>query len=437
MFRFLFCIIIAFFLYSLQGFSQSTVKLTSGTRNEVVNAISKRLTDHYVYADTAAKMSAYIKQKLKDGKYNSISEPVVFAEQLLADLRSVYPDGHLLVRYDSRPSNLVQSPARQNNSDPYREIKEANFGFQKVEILPGNIGYLSLLSFRADPLYGIETMKGALRFIQYTNALIIDLRSNGGGSQETATMLMGFFLDKKILAERFYNRYTKESTEYWTKPDSSFIDLWSKPIYILTSHKSFSAAEMFSYDMQVLKRAVIVGETTGGGAHGQFETDVTNGFMMQVPYWTSINPITKKNWERVGVEPDIKTSENAALEVAEEEIFKLQLATAKTATDSFNLAWQIEFIKASNHPLVLDSTQLKKYVGVYGERTFTFEQGKLHYQRAGRPKFELEALSKNRMRGKNNSYYKVEFLDDTGGRVNKVKVYYQDGRVEEESTRTY
>lgn len=437
MFRFLFRFYITatLFLFSQYGFSQGTVKLTSAVRNEVVNAISKRLNDHYVYADTAAKMSAYITQKLKEGKYNSITGPVVFAEQLLADLRSVYADGHLLIRYDSRPENLaVMISGQNNNEDPNRAIKEANFGFQKVEVLPGNIGYISMLSFRSDPVYGMETMKSSLRFVQYTNAIIIDLRSNGGGSQETATMLMGFFFDKKILVERFYNRYTKESTEYWTKPDSSFRDFWTKPIYILTSHKSFSAAEMFTYDMKTLKRATIVGETTGGGAHGQFEADVTNGFMMQVPYWTSINPVTKTNWEKVGVEPDLKTSENDALEAAETEIFKVQMQKAKTHLDSFNLAWQLEFLKTTNYPLYVDSTQLKKYVGVFGERAFSFEQGKLHYQREGRPKFELEPLGINKMKGKNNTYFKVEFLEDPDGKVNKVKVYYQDGRVEE-STR--
>ncbi|MBL7932154.1 MAG: S41 family peptidase [Bacteroidia bacterium] len=431
--RFLFSLCVTFLLLQLQVFSQNAVKLTSDARKEVVNAVSKRLIDHYVYADTAARMAAYIKLKLKDGKYNGITDPVVFAEQLLADLRSVYADGHLLIRYDSRPSNLAQAPATPNNNDPFRELKEANFGFQKVEILPGNIGYLSMLSFRADPVYGMETMKGALRFVQYTNAIIIDLRSNGGGSQETATMLMGFFLDKKILVERFYNRYTKENTDYWTRPDSNFKDLWTKPVYVLTSHKSFSAAEMFAYDMKALKRVIIVGETTGGGAHGQFEADVTNGFTLQVPYWTSINPITKTNWERVGVEPDIKTNENAALETAEKEIFRTLISNAKTSTDSFNLAWQLELLESSNHPVNIDSLQLKKFVGTYGERTFTFEAGKLHYQRAGRPKFELEPLTKNRMRGKNNTYFKIEFINDANNDVNRIKVYYQDGRVEEAS----
>ncbi len=426
--RLLFYTILVFFFSSFQGFAQNGLKLESAARMEVVNAISKQLEDHYVYADTAEKMSALIRRNLKSGKYNKITDPVAFADALLRDLHSVYADGHLLLQYNpGYADQTTGSNAQNDNEDPNRSIKEANFGFQKVEVLPCNIGYIRMLSFRADPVYGKETMKGALNFVRYSNAIIIDLRSNGGGSQETATLLMGFFLDKSTLVERFYNRYTKESTEYRTRPDSSLTELWTKPLFILTSNKSFSAAEMFTYDMKALKRAVVIGEVTGGGAHGQFEVDVTNGFILQVPYWTSVNPITQTNWEKVGVEPDFKTSEAEALEIAEEKIVNILQAKAKTQRDSFNLAWQVEFLRATNHSAYIDSLQLKKYAGVFGERTFTFEKGKLYYQRAGRPKFELEPLGPNRMRGKNNTYFKIEFPIGS----DKVRVYYQDGRIEE------
>lgn len=411
--------------------AQHPDQLSNATKNEVVHAVASQLQEHYVYADSAALMSNTVLQNLKKGKYRQITDPIIFAEQIQRDLRSVCDDKHLLLQY--HPPQLRQSSAAQElrTPDPYQAIKEINFGFQRVEIRPGNIGYLNLQSFRADPVNGIETMKGALRFLEHTRALVIDLRYNGGGSQETATLLMGFLLNKRTLVERFYQRRNNEYTEYWTQPDSSFRKFWNKPVYILTSHRSFSCAEMLAYDLQVLKRATIVGERTAGGAHGQFETDLGQGFVMQVPYWRSINPVTGTNWERVGVLPDIVVPESDALSRAEEDIYSRWLADAVTEQERFNWNWQLELTRSLNEPMSSDSLLLKSYVGEYGERRLTWERGKLYYQREGRPKFELVPMSRLKLLPLNNSYFKVELMETPAGTRSRLRVYYQDGRVEE------
>lgn len=422
-----------FFVKSGTAQTVAAVKLNAKERTEIVMNIRRLLADHYVYLDTALHMGKRITQQVSSGAYDGISDPVAFSDQLLKDLHRVYHDGHLLLQYNPALAARLSAPSSTEPVDAGANLqrqRNGNFGFRKVEILPGNIGYLNLQSFSAGRENGFETMKTALGFLANANAIIIDLRSNGGGSQETAALLTGFFLEKRTHLESFYNRYTGETTEYWAEPDNSYPVLKKMPLYVLTSHKSFSCAEMLAYDLQALKRATIVGETTGGGAHGTMERDAGHGFVVYLPYWRGINAVTKTNWELVGVKPDIETSEAEALETAEMKIFENLKAAAKTPREQFDLEWEEALLRAVNHPVMMDAPTLRAYAGVYGERTFTLENGKLFYQRSGRPKFELEAMGPGLMKGKNNVYFKIEFIKNEQGEVNEVNVYYQDNRLE-------
>ncbi|MES2288019.1 MAG: S41 family peptidase [Bacteroidota bacterium] len=411
-------------------FAQKTVILNSKYRTEIVKNISQILLDNYVFPETAIKMSNCITKKLKDGAYDKIKDPVAFSDVLTIDLYSIYHDGHLMVKY--APQAFVKPPIDHPPiiEDPFKKIKQANFGLRKVEILNGNIGYINIDHFWADTVYGKETVEASLQFISNTNAVIIDLRDCGGGSQETVNMICGYFLEKSTHINDMFDRTAKKTTEYWTKPDISFTKLAKMPLYILTNNKTFSAAEEFCYDLQCIKRATIVGETTGGGAHGTFSQDVGSGFVLSVPYSTAINPITKTSWEKVGVKPEIEVPSNKALETAEIKIFDDLISNTKDTVELFNLNWDFDLIKAVNNPITLDTLTLSEYAGVYNERVFTLENGKLFYQRTGRPKFELEAMSPTVMKGKGNTYFKIEFVKNDQGKVDKVNAYYQDNRTE-------
>jgi hypothetical protein len=432
-------LILIFFLPTVI-FAQKTTILTTKTRTEIVNNVSQLLLDNYVFPDTAIKMSNCIKNKLKDGAYNKITDPVALSDALTIHLYSVYRDGHLLVQYRppvhaAVPVNTGSSANPVNDQDPLRRIKRANFGLKKIEILPGNIGYIAIEHFWADSIYGKKTVNAAFQFVSNTNALIVDLRDCGGGSQETVNMICGYFLEKSIHINDMFDRSTNVTTEYWTKPDRSFTQLTKIPLYILTNNKTFSAAEEFCYDLQSIKRATIIGETTGGGAHGTFSQDASNSFVLSIPYSTAINPITKTSWEKVGVKPEIATTSDKALETAEIRIFETLMTNTKDSSELFDLKWNLELLRAINNPITLDEKILREYSGVYGERSFTFENGKLFYQRTGRPKFELEAMSPAIMKGKGNPYFKIEFVKNNNNKVEKVNVYYQDNRIEI-STRT-
>lgn len=407
-------------------FAQEPILLTQKTRTAIVNTISALLLDNYVFPETAVKMSNQLKKKLNDGKYDNIKDPIAFSDALTIELLAVYHDGHLLVQYAPEENETTPLPLQ----DPTARIKKANFGLSKVEVLPGNIGYLNLTNFWADNMYGKETVKAALQFVSNTNALIIDLRNCGDGSQETVALICGYFLEKSTHINDMFDRSTNTITEFWTKPDPSFTAMANMPLYILTSNKTFSAAEEFCYDLQSLKRATIVGETSGGGAHGTFTQNVGNGFTLHLPYATAINPTTKTNWEKIGVKPEIETPADKALETAEIKIMDTLIAKTTDSADLFQLQWDRDLLYAINNPLTLDNTVLQKFEGEYGEKKVTLENGKLFYQRTGRPKFELEAMSPTFMKGKGNTYFKIEFIDSPNGVTNTIKTYYQDDRVE-------
>lgn len=411
-------------------FTQEKTILNAKKRASIVTNISDLLLDYYVFPDTAAQMSAFIQKQLKAGAYNKITDPVAFSDALTLDLYSVYHDGHMLVQYAPQPTSTATPSSSTTYEDPLQQIKRANFGLKKVEVLTGNIGYIQMDHFWADSVYGKETVKATLQFVSNTNALIIDLRDCGGGSQETVKLICGYFFEESTHINDMFDRAADTTTSYWTKPDSSFTKMNDIPLYVLTNNKTFSAAEEFCYDLQNQKRAIIIGETTGGGAHGTFTQDAGNGFNVSIPYSTAINPITKTSWEKVGVKPDIETTSDKALETAEIHIMNNLLTNAIDSSEIFALNWDLALLKAINNPIVLDYLTLQSFASVYGERTLTLENGKLYYQRSGRPKFELEAMSPTILKGKGNSYFKLEFVKNDSGEVYKVIAHYQDGRVE-------
>ncbi len=407
--------------------------LNNNSKNSLVLKINNLIEKKYIDSTIAVKMSNYITERNKEGAYSNFTDPINFTDALTKDLYSIYHDKHLLVQYNpTLKKQLLMDEVKQqkNTNDNSKRNKNENYGFKKVEIIYGNIGYLKLDHFWADYDEGEIILRSALQFIANTHALIIDLRANDGGSPKAVTQLCSAFFKTKIHINDTYSRPSNTLKEFWTSPDSSMELLSTIPLYILTSDKTFSAAEEFAYDMQNLKRATIIGEITGGGAHNTFERSIGNGCVVYLPYGKAINAITHTNWEDVGVIPDVIVTLDKALTTAEDTIFKMLQADAKDSDEVHALKWQQDILNALNNPFQIDSTTLKRYVGVFGERIFTYENGNLFYQRTGRPKYQLEAMTRTKMNGKDNTYFKIEFIENDHTLINQVNVHYQDGRME-------
>jgi hypothetical protein len=298
---------------------QPDMTIDSGTRAQVIEAAIKALNEGYIFPETAREMEAMLRERLQRKEYDGISRAKEFAAMLTNHLQEVSRDKHLRVRYSQevipvRP-NLPPSPEERERM--LREAKRANFGFEKVERLAGNIGYLDLRGFMA-AAYGAPTAAAAMNLLANSDALIVDLRRNGGGDPAMVAFITSYLYDDSpVHLNDLYFRPTDSTRQWWTLPHVPGARLGSKTaVYVLTSNRTFSAAEEFTYNLKSLKRATIIGETTGGGAHPGGNSRLHDHFSMFVPRGRAINPITKTNWEGTGVEPDIKVPAEHALKIA-------------------------------------------------------------------------------------------------------------------------
>ena len=324
--------ILRFFAVAQQPVQQPDMNIDAATRNAVIETLIKELNDGYVFADVAKKMEADLNARMTAKEYDPITSATAFAQKLTADLQSVSKDKHLRVRYSHQPIPVRTQRDQPTVAERERSQwmnKRINFGFEKVERLNGNIGYIDLRGFN-DHEAGAETVASAMAFLQNTEALIFDLRQNGGGSPAMIALISSYlFGDKPVHLNDLYWRKGNTTDEFWTKPESARVKFTNKDIYVLTSNYTFSGAEEFSYNLKNLKRATIIGETTGGGAHPGGMVRLSDHFGAFVPVGRAINPISKTNWEGTGVEPDIKTPKEQALKTAYLIALKKSLANIK------------------------------------------------------------------------------------------------------------
>jgi hypothetical protein len=428
----IYLLLFLFLLYTFTSFSQKP--LDAKTKNEIVNSVSKILLNDYVYPDTAILMSNHILKQLADGKYKSITSVVALTDVLNSDIKTVVNDGHFQITYNPvmekqllNHGELAPTPVASGN------YRNANAGMRSIKILNGNIGLLELGNFVEPTKEAKEAMRSALTFLANTNAIVFDLRNNGGGSPAMVQYICGYLFEKETHLMDWYSRPANRTTEFYTTPDSTEKRFIHKPIYILAGKGTASAAEEFCYDLKHLKRATLIGQATAGAAHGTLERTAGHGVIVYVPYAHAINAITKTDWEHAGVIPDVNVALEKALEVTQEKIFETLLKSTTDTLNLFELNWQYDMLKAFNNPVTIDKETLQKFCGVYGERTFTLENGELYYQRIGKPKFKLSAMTKNIMKG--NDFFKIEFIKSADGSYNEIIAYYQDRRIER-ATRT-
>ncbi|MGA7314356.1 MAG: S41 family peptidase [Silvibacterium sp.] len=195
-------------------------------------------------------------------------------------------------------------------------LEQQNCTFSKLEILNHNIGFIKFDAFPPPDICG-PTVVAAMNFVAHTDALIFDLRENQGGDPEMVEFMVSYLFQEPTHINDLTNRHENETRQYWTFPWLPGPRFSDKPVYVLTSQKTFSGGEEFAFDLKTQKRATIVGETTGGGAHPVQGFTAGDHFTIGVPFAHPINPVTKGDWEGTGVEPDVKVSAADALTTAE------------------------------------------------------------------------------------------------------------------------
>jgi C-terminal processing protease CtpA/Prc len=301
--------------------NQPDMQLDAATRTAVIEGTLKYLNNYYVFPETAKKMEVAIRERLQKKEYDEITSAITLASKLTLHLQEVSHDKHLRVRYSHEAI-----PERRHDGEPTAEereqfltfLRQTNFGFEKLERLSGNIGYLDLRGFNPAE-FGAETVVAAMNFVANTDSLIIDLRRNGGGDPAMVALISSYLFDSNpVHLNDLYWREGDSTRQWWTLPyvPGKRYGI-KKDVYVLTSKYTFSAAEEFTYNLKNLKRATIIGETTGGGANPGGVRRINEHFMVFVPSGRAINPYSKTNWEGTGVTPDVNVPADQALKVAQ------------------------------------------------------------------------------------------------------------------------
>ena len=304
----------------------SDLAIDAAARAEVIDGALKALNDGYVFPDVAARMEQAIRARQQRKEYDSITSARQLAQMLTEHLREVSHDKHLGVNYSAQvlppqpaPPSAAGPPSAEAQAQMERQRTIAarqNFGFVRVERLAGNIGYVDFRGFMPPAVAG-ETATAAMNFLSSTDAVIFDIRQNGGGDPAMVAFITSYlFGPQPVHLNDFYFRPTNETRPSYTLPYVPGRRLTGKDVYVLTSARTFSGAEEFAYNLKHLKRATIVGETTGGGAHLVAGRRINDHFSIGVPSGRPINAVTKADWEGIGVEPDVKVAADDAVKTA-------------------------------------------------------------------------------------------------------------------------
>jgi hypothetical protein len=301
------------------GAKPADFTIDADTRARVIEGAIAKLNESYVFPEAAKGMADAVRARQKRGEYDAVTNGMTFASLLTQHLREVSHDKHLRVNFSAAkiPDRPEGPPSPEAVANYKKQMERVNCGFVKVEQLPGNVGYLKFNMF-ADPDVCGPTATAAMTFLGGVDALIVDLRDNGGGDPAMVALISSYLFDEPTHLNDLWTRTTNETAQYWTLPYVPGKRLGKeKPVYVLTAKRTFSGAEEFSNNLKALKRATIVGETTGGGAHPVSGHRIDDHFSIGVPFARAINPITKTNWEGTGVEPDVKVPAADALTTAQ------------------------------------------------------------------------------------------------------------------------
>lgn len=314
----------------------------------LVDSLATNLTDRYVFPETAASMVQAL--TANRGRYETITSSIELADRLTADLQATSHDKHLRVVYRERdiPERTGNEYGPEEQARQLEENRIRNFGFEKVQRMMGNVGYIEMRSFAEPDSLAARAAMAAMTFLANVDALIIDLRNNGGGSPDMVALVTSYLYaaGERVHLNNIYWRDGNHTEEFWMRPDVPGPRLDGKDVFVLTSNYTFSAAEEFCYNLKNLKRATIVGEETGGGAHPGEIIRLSPHFEVFCPTGRAINPISKTNWEGTSVTPDLVCNAEESLSMAHIRAIENLLARASDPDVKQRLAMAMDRVKA-------------------------------------------------------------------------------------------
>jgi hypothetical protein len=288
-------------------------QLDNAEKKRVLDAIAASVEKSTFDHDMGLKTAEAIRAQENSGEYDAVTKGAAFANRLTKALRDASGDMHFEVIFSDRAIPVVRpEPSSEDRARMAKEWLDQNCMIESAEILQPNIGYLKLNWF-TDPDVCEAKLRAAMRQVNDADAVIFDLRNNRGGYPGGVELIAAYLFDHPVY---WFNPREAPTEKSWTRSPVAESRLADKPVYVLTSHTTLSGAEQFCYNLKMLKRATLVGETTGGGAHAGVFHRIDDHFGVVIPEVRAVNPYAKHDWEAVGVEPDVTVAPDGALSVA-------------------------------------------------------------------------------------------------------------------------
>jgi hypothetical protein len=411
-------------------------RINAAARAAIIDSLTAAIDSVYVLEVPAKRIVEGLRKNFADGKYDNLTDPAEFAERLYRDAQAINHDGHF--RIAAMPPLDPAAAAAHQDEDPAeverrnRFFRTMNYGFKKAEILPEGIGYLRFDMF-ANGDDAFDAAAAAMNFMANCNALILDLRENGGGNASMIRFICGYLFKEETHLINWDIRAEKQTVQSYSAdfvPGRRVID---QPVYVLTSDHTFSAAEEFTFDLKNLKRATIVGDTTGGGGHTvasyAFDFDSLR-VGIRIPYGRAYNPKNNEGWEGVGIIPDIVVPVEQALDAARIDALNKLIEKEKDEQIIARYRWSLTDLESRLNPIKLPEKQMKQYVGVYGPRRIFIENGVLYYQREDRPRYEMVPIGEDLFRFDDLDYFRISFERNKSGKIVKLIGMYNDGHTD-------
>lgn len=382
---------------------------STGEARSVVERAIDLISKNYVFPDSRAGIVAELRAKEAAGRYD-VSDAGTLIERLDPDLTAAGNDKHLWIKFDPAHNAALRTPSSAGHADSFfaKQGRDHNQGYEDLRVLPGNVRYLNLSAFYWTGAATARTVGDSARFLSGGDAVIIDLRQNGGGSGEAVQALVSYFLPpdhRKLMT--FQEGAAGAGHSTYVLGQLSGPRMVGKPLYVLISPATGSAGEEFAYHIAMFKIGTLVGSTTAGAANNDTLYPIDNDFVLSVSTGRPEHPVSHSNWQGQGVAPNVAVVPDKALDEAH--LLALTGLAAQPGTDPNRYAWIIAGLAGKMTPPTIDPSTLDAYTGTYGIRSILVDKGSLLFQRGTNPPTSLTPIASDLFALGNTEHVRLRF----------------------------
>jgi hypothetical protein len=400
--------------------------LTKAQTQRVVDGVIAQVEKLYVFPEKRKQIVAAIRAENAQARFSELPANEL-AMRLTQTLFAASNDKHLNVSFDpARSKSLSAAPDPLDRAFFDAEALRQNQGYVRQEILPGNVRYVRIALFHWTGKSTAQVIDSAAQFLSGGTAVIIDLRGNGGGHVKAVQRLISYLMvPKSKPLMTFFDGITGKSEIVRSIAKLPSTRITGRPVYVLIDRGSFSAAEEFAYHIQQFKLGTLVGETTAGGANNNMFVPLPEGFIASVSFGRPVHPVSKSNWEGVGIAPDQASPGPAALDLALSEALSALLQSPDPKVRA-EVAWELPSVKARLNPVSVSLVELQSLTGIYGEREIRMLGDKLTSYRAGLPPIELVPIGDGVFEALGRADARFKFVREAPDRVT-LEIQFRNG----------